>query len=150
MWLLWPRTTLLSRRVSGTRATSTYPSDHLTETCKHSEHGWLSDVVVVLDLGTRGYVQLHFLAPPCKRVFWFTMATAFTAYYYKSLEKPTAIPLTLKLVCKQAADVCISRPASDSNHLSCLYSSRALTIPLPANDSHAPSRSLEGSRRGQY
>jgi hypothetical protein len=39
-----------------------------------------------LDLGTRGYTQLYFLAPPCKRNIHFTMATHFAFYRYKGLE----------------------------------------------------------------
>jgi hypothetical protein len=39
-----------------------------------------------LDLGTRGYTQLYFLAPPCKRIIHFAMATHFAFYRYKGLE----------------------------------------------------------------
>jgi hypothetical protein len=106
-------TTVLSRRECGKhgrvppsyqpgcpaqRATPTY-SIHLIVFQNPEKTGkWASDIVVVLDLGTRGYIQVYFLAPPTSASFsYFTMATAFTDYCYKGLENSMAIPTTSKL-----------------------------------------------------
>jgi hypothetical protein len=63
-----------------------YPSDRLTETCNDKTtwlHIWFRRRSRV---GTRGYTQLYFLAPPCKRIIHFTMPTHFAFYRYKGLE----------------------------------------------------------------
>jgi hypothetical protein len=62
-----------------------YPSDHLTETCNDREYGYPMSSSF-LESGTRGYTQLYFLAPPCKRIIHFARATHFAFYRCKGLE----------------------------------------------------------------
>jgi hypothetical protein len=106
-----------------------------------------SSFLISVRAAMSNYTFLPLLASACSSSLWRLLSQPTTT---RALNYPWLYRLHSNQVCKQAADVCISRPASHSNRLSCLYSSRALTILLPANDSHAPSRSLEGSRRGQY